>query len=198
MSDPDLKEQIGELKSRQEMARQAWLKAGNRDLLKFFVDIMPKAIEAERCSIFILDPISHKVWLQCGTGVEENEVIVPKSTSLVGRVISSGKSIIDDELRAKVGEHDVIAVRTGFVAYDAICVPIIGATTRKVVGAIQVLNKKRRNKFSDEDLSTIERLAFHISRNIEDIFLRQEMERISVELGSKILELEKLIVSKSG
>lgn len=198
MSKPDLTEQIGELKSRQETARQAWQKAGNRELLKFFVDIMPKALDAERCSIFILDPIGHKVWLQCGTGLEENEVIVPKSTSLVGKVISTGKSIIDHELRAKVGEHDVIAVRTGFVAYDAICVPIRGATTKKIVGAIQVLNKKKRKEFTDDDLAVLERLAAHISRNIEDIYLRQEMERISVEMGNKIHELEKLLNNTFG
>lgn len=198
MTQPDLKEQIGELKSRQEMARQAWQKAGNRELLRFFVDVMPKALDAERCSIFILDPISQKVWLQCGTGLEENEVIVPKSTSLVGKVISTGKPIVDHELRAKVGEHDVIAVRTGFVAYDAICVPIHGATTKKVVGAIQVLNKKKRKEFTDEDMNLLERLADHISRNIEDIYLRQEMERISVEMGGKIHELEKLLSGKSG
>ena len=84
-------------------------------------------------------------------------------------------------------------MRTGFVAYDAICVPITGAATQKVIGAIQVLNKKKRQEFTDEDLSLLERLAAHISKNIEDIYLRQEMERISLEMGRKINELETLL-----
>ena len=197
MSEQNLEEQIGKLKTTQEKAQKAWEKAGNRELLKFFVDVMPKALDAERCSIFILDPIEQKVWLQCGTALEENDVIVPKSTSLVGQVISTGKPIIDHDLRAKVGEHDVIAVRTGFVAYDAICVPITGAATQKVIGAIQVLNKKKRQEFTNDDLNILERLAAHISKNIEDIYLRQEMERISLEMGRKIEELEHLLNTPS-
>ena len=80
-------------------------------------------------------------------------------------------------------------MKTGFVTRNAICVPVNGVTTKKVVGAIQVLNK-RHGDFDDADRKTLETLAFHLEMNIENIFLRQELAKISVEMGQKIKKLE--------
>ena len=57
------------------------------------------------------------------------------------------------------------------------------------LGAIQLLNK-RHGGFTEEDKELLERLAFHLEMNIENIFLRQELAKISVEMGQKIKKLE--------
>jgi hypothetical protein len=87
------------------------------------------------------------------------------------------------------GAHDVVAAKTGYVTRDALCVPVHGVTSKKVVGAIQVLNKVR-GEFTDEDREILERLAIHLQMNIENIFLRQEMAKMSVEMDKKIKMLE--------
>lgn len=184
-----LEQKLNQLRKKQQMMEKAWREAGNRKLIQFFVDIMPKALEAERCSIFILDPVDEKAWLQCGTGLNEKQLQVPTKNSIVGRVMSTGEFLIEDDLEDQVGAHDIVAVKTGFVTRNAICVPVHGVTTKKVVGAIQVLNKHRGN-FDDADRETLENLAFHLEMNIENIFLRQELAKISVEMGQKIKKLE--------
>lgn len=184
-----LEQKLNQLRKKQQMMEKAWREAGNRKLIQFFVDIMPKAIEAERCSIFILDPVDEKAWLQCGTGLGEKQLQVPTKNSIVGRVMSSGESVIEEDLEDQVGAHDIVAVKTGFVTRNAICVPVHGVTTKKVVGAIQMLNKNRGN-FDDADRQTLENLAFHLEMNIENIFLRQELAKISVEMVQKIKMLE--------
>ena len=184
-----LEQKLNQLRKKQQMMEKAWREAGNRKLIQFFVDIMPKAIEAERCSIFILDPVDEKAWLQCGTGLNEKQLQVPTKNSIVGRVMSTGEFVIEDDLEDQVGAHDIVAVKTGFVTRNAICVPVHGVTTKKVVGAIQVLNKNRGN-FTDADRKVLEQLAFHLEMNIENIFLRQELAKISVEMGQKIKKLE--------
>jgi GAF domain-containing protein len=185
-----MEKKLEQLRAKQKLMEKAWKDAGNRELLKFFVDIMPKTLDAERCSIFILDPVDEKAWLQCGTGLSEKQLLVPTKNSIVGRVIETGEAVVEDELEDQVGAHDVVAVKTGFVTRSALCVPVHGVTTKKVVGAIQVLNK-RHGWFSDEDKEVLERLAFHLEMNIENIFLRQELAKISLEMDKKIKILEK-------
>ena len=124
-----------------------------------------------------------------GTGLNEKQLQVPTKNSIVGRVMSSGEHVIEDDLEDQVGAHDIVAVKTGFVTRTALCVPVHGVTTKKVVGAIQVLNK-RRGCFDDADRKILETLAFHLEMNIENIFLRQELAKISVEMGRKIKMLE--------
>ena len=182
-------QKLAQLRKKQQLMEKAWQETGNRKLLKFFVDIMPRALDAERCSIFILDPVNEKVWLQCGTGLSEKQLQVPTSNSMVGQVIETGKFVMEHDLEDQAGAHDVVAVKTGYVTRSALCVPVHGVTSKKVVGAIQVLNKIR-GEFSDEDREMLERLAFHLEMNIENIFLRQEMAKMSVEMDKKIKMLE--------
>ncbi len=184
-----MEKKLEQLRKKQQLMEKAWREAGNRQLLQFFVDIMPKALDAERCSIFILDPVDEKAWLQCGTGLSEKQLQVPTKNSIVGRVMSSGEFVIEYDLEDQVGAHDIVAVKTGFVTRNALCVPVHGVTTKKVVGAIQMLNKGHGN-FNDADRDILERLAFQLEMNIENIFLRQELAKISVEMGRKIKKLE--------
>lgn len=188
-------QKLEQLRKKQQLMEKAWREAGNRQLLQFFVDIMPKALSAERCSIFILDPVNEKVWLMCGTGLTEKQLQVPTQNSIVGQVIETGEYVMESDLEDQAGAHDVVAVKTGYVTRDALCVPVKGVTTKKVVGAIQVLNKTR-GSFDDEDRELLERLAFHLEMNIENIFLRQELSKMSVEMDKKIKKLEAKLVSK--
>lgn len=184
-----MEKKLDQLRDKQQLMEKAWREAGNRELLQFFVDIMPAALNAERCSIFILDPVDQKAWLQCGTGLSEKQLKVPTSNSIVGRVISTGQVVREDDLEDQVGPHDVVAARTGFVTRTALCVPVHGVTTKKVVGAIQMLNK-HNGVFTGDDCKILERLAFHLEMNMENIFLRQELAKISIEMDKKIKGLE--------
>ena len=185
-----LEKKLTQLKAKQQLMEKAWKEAGNRELIQFFVDIMPRTLDVERCSIFILDPVDEKAWLQCGTGMSEKQLQVPTKNSIVGRVISNGQYVVETDLQEQVGVHDVVAVKTGFITRNALCVPVHGVTTKKVVGAIQVLNKNN-GMFDDKDRKVLERLAFHLEMNIENIYLRQELAKISLEMGKKIQLLEK-------
>lgn len=184
-----LEKKLEQLRKKQQLMEKAWREAGNRQLLQFFVDIMPKTLGAQRCSIFILDPVDEKAWLACGTGLSEKQLQVPTQNSIVGQVLETGKYVQEDDLEDQVGAHDVVAAKTGFITRNALCVPVNGVTSKKVVGAIQVLNKLRGD-FIDEDREILERLAFHLEMNIENIYLRQELAKISVEMDQKIKKLE--------
>ena len=185
-----LEKKLEELKTKQAMIDKAWQKAGNRQLLQFFVEIIPRAINAERVSIFILDPVEGNIWVQCGTGVDERQIEVPKTGSVVGKVIETGKPISESNMQQQMGAHDNVAIKTGYVTYNTLCVPVKGVTTDKVTGAIQAINKIGMSEFTEADLKTLQKLAFHTQMHIENIFLRQEMAKISSQMGEKIALLE--------
>ena len=51
-----LENKLIEFKQKQSQIDQAWRNTGNRRLIEFFVEIIPKALSVDRCSIFVLDP----------------------------------------------------------------------------------------------------------------------------------------------
>ena len=193
MDKGDLEKKLESIRAKQEKLDSAWKKTGNKELLQFFIDIMPKVLDVERCSIFILDPEEDQVWLQCGTGLSEKQVKVPTQGSIVGKVISSGNTVVDMELEGSVGEHDLVSIKTGFTARDTLCVPVFSVSSDQVTGAIQVLNKRNKQQYSDEDHTNLSRLAYQLQMNIESIFLRQEMAKISDIMKRKIEKLEKML-----
>lgn len=185
-----LMQRLDELKKKQKMIDRAWEKSANRKLLEFFVELIPKALKVERCSIFILDPKEDNVWVHCGTGIEEKQISVPTWSSMVGNVISSGEWQMEMDMEQLVGAHDTVDVKTGFISRNALCVPVHGVTTDQVTGAIQVLNKQGDLPFVEEDREILEKLAFHLQMNIENLYLRQEMAKVSYEMGKAIKRME--------
>ncbi len=190
-----LEQKLTELKQKQAMIDKAWKKAGNRQLMQFFVEIMPKVIGAERISIFIHDPIDANLWVQCGTGVSEGQIEVPQAGSIVGRAIETGEPIFESDMQLQMGAHDNVAIKTGYVTYNTLCVPVKGVTTEKVTGAIQAINKTSGTEFNQEDLKLLQRLAFNTQMHIENIYLRQEMAKISSQMNEKIALLEEKLSS---
>jgi transcriptional regulator with GAF, ATPase, and Fis domain len=190
MTEQSLEAKLRTLEHKHKLINDAWQKTGNRELLAFFVELMPKALDCERCSIFILDPVDNNIWVQCGTGLLEKQVSVSQSGSMVGEVISTGEPRLVEDMQGQVGTHDIVAAQTGFVARNALCVPIHGVSTKRVTGAIQVLNKQQGKRFTQHDHALLDKLAYHLQMNIENIFLRQEMSKLSVALGKKIQELK--------
>lgn len=182
---------LEELRLKQQLINKAWEKANNNQLLDLFIDILPRALNVERCSIFILDPKEDHVWLRCGTGVQPKQIQVPKWSSVVGSVISSGEYKIEYDMEQNVGIHDTVDLQTGFTTKNALCVPIFGVSTNKVTGAIQVLNKKEAEPYTTEDRELLERVAFNIQMAIESMFVRQETLKVSEEIEKRIQLFEK-------
>ena len=195
----NLQDKLSELRRNQETLEKAWKqRSGNKAMLEFLVQIMPRALEAERCSIFILDAFRDNVWVQAGTGLAEKQVEVPKSGSMVGQVVSTGQCIIEHDMQNLVGTHDLVAVKTGFVTRNAICVPVQGVTRKQITGAIQVLNKREGKRFGDDDKKILEELAFLLQMTIENIFIRQELARMMMEMKRQIELLESKLATVTG
>lgn len=185
-------QKIGMLRDKKQLVDETWRKVGNSSMLELLVELIPKALQCDRCSIFVLDPSSDDVWVKCGTGLSEQQVSVPKATSLVGQVIERGESIVRAHLEDTAGAHELVDMRTGYLTRSAMVVPIHGVKSQRNVGAIQVLNKAHGKNFSEEDRAQLERVAEQISANVEAIFMKQELLKLSRQIDAKIRQLESM------
>jgi len=171
----DIKKQIEHLDEKKNYLNADFDATENKALLDFYIKIMPKVLNAERCSIFIYDPESMTIWLKGGTEVKERDIEVSgEFDSVVGNVISTGQYKIVSGLKEKNGVHKEIDQNTGFETRNILCIPIMSLDRKKVMGAVEILNKKDGTTFNDEDRILLEEMAHHLQLTIENIFFNQE------------------------
>ena len=176
--------QLDRLKAKREGLFESGHSAKAGKLLSFYTRIMTRVTYTERCSVFIHDPERDTVWLKAGTGVQEQEIEVPKQGSVVGEVIGTGKPVIVSDLDAKSGAHKTTDEKTGFVTRNILCVPIKSAIRNEITGAFQLLNKMNGQEFTDEDKSLALEVAEHLQREVDGFFLDQEVFGLSERLYS--------------
>lgn len=185
----DLTRELQNLKLKQEVLTRSWRAGGDKDLLHFFMEILPKVVDADRCSFFIHDPITDEVWLQCGTGLKERSIVVPKTGSNVGKVIATGRNVITVKREQQSEFAKQVEDKVGYVTHNMLCVPIKSLTSNQVIGAIQVINKTGDNGslgFTNADRELLERVADHVGMVTENIYLSQEMVTVSDKLRGKV------------
>ncbi|MDK9707665.1 MAG: sigma 54-interacting transcriptional regulator [Desulforhopalus sp.] len=143
-------------------------------------------MRVERCTIFIMEIGSNRICSMFGTGLEEIRIVPPMDGSVVGRVISTGKSVIDNDLTSHQGYHIQIAEQTGFACHSMLCSPIKAKDDNQVFGAVQLLNKLDRGVFSEDDRLQLEEVAYILSTSIKSTAFNQEILHIADFLGQEV------------
>jgi GAF domain-containing protein len=171
--------QIKTLDEKRQYLDADWEQTGNHSLLDFQVKIMPQVIDAELCNIFIQDPMQQSVWLKAGTGAAEEEFDLSLDDgSIVSNVIATGEPAIVHGLNETDGVHSNLDVDPGFVAKNIMCIPIKSLDGKEITGAIQLLNKKEDEMFSDADQAALEEMAHYLEWSLENIRYHEEAKEI--------------------
>ena len=168
----------------------SWALEDYRAFVTFHTRMLPKLMNVERCTIYIMDIGSNRACSIYGTGLSQTQIEAPLEGSRVGEVISTGKSLIENNLAGSSGYHEYMAEQTGFVSRNMICSPINSMSGNGVSGAVQLLNKKDGTGFNDEDRIQLEEIAHYLSISIESIVLNKEIIRIADYLDKEVDRLE--------
>jgi GAF domain-containing protein len=175
----DLKKQIRKLEAKKARLSEKQDEQKPDKLLQYFTKLATRGLGAERASIFVVDPDTHTVWLKAGTGLEQYAIEVSTEDSIVGEVIRSGESIRRSRLDEAKGAHRETDEQTGFVTRDILCVPIRDDREKKVVGAIQALNRIDGEPFDETDEAALLEMAEHIRDHVNEAYLEQELYSLS-------------------
>jgi GAF domain-containing protein len=137
------------------------------------VKSLPLLLQAETCNIFVYDPDNGRAWVEVGTGVGERDFDVPTKSTLVGKVIASGEPLIAHDFRFHDEGFEGERAR-GPMSRNAAYAPIRSGYRNEVIGALEVLNKRGGQDFTDADVEILEQAAESIRDLVDSAFLAQK------------------------
>lgn len=121
-------------------------------LLKVIAEETKNAIQADRCTVFLIDKKTNELWSMVALGLDSQEIRFPADKGLAGYVAQTGEAInIKDAYNDKRFNPEVDK-KTGYKTHNILCLPIKN-NNKEIIGVFQVLNKNKGSfTKSDEDL----------------------------------------------
>lgn len=121
-------------------------------LLKVIAEETRIAIQADRCTVFLLDKEKNELWSKVALGMDSQEIRFPADKGLAGYVVKTGEPLNIPDAYNDERFNPEVDKQTGYVTKTILCLPIKN-NNQEIIGAFQVLNK-RGGVFTkgDEDL----------------------------------------------
>ncbi len=185
-----LKDDLSSLRQRLEHVSNSWSVDHYNSLITFYIQLIPRLMKVDRCTIFLKDPLMESLVSMYGTGLENNVLKVPLEGSIVGRVLLAKQSIVVNNLDGKSGHHLLTDEQTGFLSRNTLCTPIKSVTDSSVLGVIQLLNTQETDSFTEDSQNELEEIAGYLSISIESILLNTKIISIAHAFDDEVSRLE--------
>ncbi len=134
---------------------------------------------ADRCTIWILNHRTHKLWTKVADGLEHVEV--DANEGLVGAAVRQKEPLVINDVQNDERFNSSIDRMTGYVTKSMMVIPMVNKKD-DVIGAIQVINKQGLGEFSTDDLRYLTLAASYAAESIATILLMEETYQTQKEL----------------
>ncbi len=171
----DLQRRVQTLTSILDVAKAMTAERDLDLLLPLIVTEAAKVVDADRCSLFILDRERGELWSKVAQGTTA-EIRVPLGSGIAGLVTQSGAAINISDAYADPRFNRTIDLSTGYHTRTILCVPMRDAAG-EVTGVIQALNK-RGGTFTAEDEELLLALGAQAAVAIENAVLHEEISHL--------------------
>jgi len=138
-------------------------------VLELISDKAKSLVDADRCSIFIVDKEDKILWTKFSDGL--GRIVIALDSGVVGDTYSKQKSQIVNEPYDDERFLQNIDKQSGYKTENMITVPIFDSK-RNVMGIIQLLNKFR-NGFNEADEEVLAFFANYVSGSLELALLQE-------------------------
>lgn len=118
-------------------------------LLKTVANEIKKVLNADRCSVFLLDKTENKLWSKIALGIESKEIRFDADKGLAGYVAQTGEIVNIKNAYEDPRFNREIDTETGYKTQTILCMPMRNMK-HEILGVFQVLNKFN-GTFSKED-----------------------------------------------
>jgi signal transduction histidine kinase len=145
------------------------------DIVRASADIT----HAEAASILLYDDTSRQLYFQVATNIDEptmRGLVVPLEKSIAGWIVTNRKSVRIDDAHKDLRFFSDVEQTVGYETRSLLGIPLI--TKNKVVGVLEVINKKR-GRFTDPDESMLTVLGAQAAVAIENARLFQQSDLIA-------------------
>ena len=146
-------------------------------LLKMIVQSAARVVEADRCSLFLVDRERGELWSKVAQGVQMKEIRIPMDRGIAGAVATTNKAVNIPEAYQDLRFNQEVDKQTGYRTRSILCVPM-RSVDGEVVGVLQALNKLGDVPFSDEDEELLGALGGQAAAAVNNALLHQEIEQL--------------------
>src|SRR5499433_891985 len=136
------------------------------DLLQVIVEKSAEVLDADRATLFLYAESRNELWSKTTQRLEIKEIRVPLGVGIAGTVAKTRKLINIPDTYADARFNPDFDKATGYRTRSILCMPLIGNGDR-LIGVIQVLNKKDQEAFNEADESLLDGLSAHITVALE-------------------------------
>ncbi len=145
-----------------------------QEFVETMLEEVVRVLNATRASIFLINPDSNELEAVAALGIEKDLLKFDYRKGVAGSVFTTGVSLNIDVSKDSIRYSEKVDLKTGFKTKSIICCPIYNRED-KVIGVIEVLNKRNESMFTVEDEKTMKVLAlifssvFHNYNPISDL-----------------------------
>ncbi len=121
------------------------------ELMRIITRETQKALNADRCTIFLFDDETGELWSKVAIGIKEHqEIRITSNSGLAGYVFQTGKIINLENAYNDTRFNKNIDEQFNYTSKSMLCIPL-ETLNGKRIGVYQVLNKKDQTPFNNKD-----------------------------------------------
>jgi len=171
-------------------------------LLLTIVERTSEVLDADRCTLFMVDEERDEVWSRVAQGDGISEVRLPRRLGIVGHVATTGETVNVPEAYEDPRFNREVDKHTGYRTRTILTMPV-RSNSGEIVGVVQVLNK-RIGIFTEDDEGMLATICDHAAVALMNASLleahRKEIAKSNVLLDvmrslSTELEIDQLLKS---
>lgn len=121
-----------------------------------------RILNAQRATVFLINPESNELEAICALGVRKDQLKFDYRLGIAGSVFTTGVALNIDTVHDSSRFNEDFDRKLGFETKSIICHPIHNRED-KIIGVIQVLNKRNEDRFTIEDEKTMKVLSLIFS-----------------------------------
>ncbi len=167
-----------ENKARLELIYEVSKKVGSlprmTEMLEQVITMTQQPLNASAASILLFRNNDQELYFEVASGPVGKalrQVKLSTQYGIAGQVARTGKPLVVNDVSRSENFHKMIDDATGFSTKSLVCAPL--AVHRKILGVVEVLNKKDGSEFEEQDLEAVISVANTAAMAIENTRLHQ-------------------------
>ena len=130
--------------------------------IESMLDEVIRILNAQRSSLFLINPETNELEAICALGIRKEQLKFDYRVGIAGSVFTTGVALNIDTVMDSSRFNEAFDKKFGFETKSIICHPIHNRED-KIIGVIEVLNKRNEDRFTIEDEKTMKVLSLIFS-----------------------------------
>jgi putative methionine-R-sulfoxide reductase with GAF domain len=154
-----------------ELTQDVNQKKTQEEALYFMLDLAIDRVQVDSGSVFLADINQHDLFFGAARGPKAGEVMkfrIKMGQGIVGFCAEEGVGLAVSDVTKDPRFHAAISEKIGYPTRSILCVPM--QMEGRIVGALELINKKKSDVFSERDLN----IANFVAHQLAEYLARQD------------------------